>query len=224
MSRRVGAAALVLGLVGLTAWLVPSAVSPVLSSDQVRMVYEPPPATGTQWERSVPMTARRRALSGAVSDLGTPACQASAPALFNYLGPAGLDGYTASFGVRDDTRGTSATTRYPGRDEATEAFDATVASLETCGRFNIAAQYGSVSVTLERAPATAGPFSGDRVSFAFITDSQGGDWTSTVTGLRFGNTVSWQTRSNATGDASQEDVDAMMDALLTRLRSVARIQ
>jgi hypothetical protein len=221
---RLGAVLAALLLCAVAGWLLRQAVSPTFSNSQVRMLYDAPPEIGVAWDPPVPMSVRPAQTSGTVAQLRSANCQNSASALFNYLPAEGSDGYLAQFGSASDERwGVSSTARFRTQDAARAAFDASVANLDGCQQVTLPLQYGTVLITISGAGPRTSRLGADRVHYLISTASVSYDQISTLTGLRFGNTVSWQTRNAERGTAvTGRDADAAADALLSRMRSVAR--
>ncbi|CAA9391159.1 MAG: hypothetical protein AVDCRST_MAG75-1571 [uncultured Propionibacteriaceae bacterium] len=221
--RRVLAVLAVALVAAITGWLGVQAVSPILSDEQLRSSYEPAPPGVDDWNMSAMRPPPTRLL-GTTAALDSPACRDSAAALFNYLPPGSLSGYGATFQYSASERwGVSSTARYRDRQAAAAGWAAMISSLNSCGPFTLPARYGQVAVTVTATTVSDGWLGGDQAGYQVVTSSGSADQTSMLTGLRFGNTVSWQTTSTELDrTVSSGDAQLELDALLSRLRAVAR--
>jgi len=214
---------LALALVGAAGWLLGPWHEPTLSATQVSGLYAPPPQPELNWSPATAMSARISDVPGAPTDLGTVACRESAPALFNYLPPGGVDGYLAPFGRSADRRfGISSTARFPDVQTAEQSFSRLVANLDQCTQLVLAAQYGSFQLEITGTPVTQSRFDGHRVQYALTSRNGDRSEFSTLIGLQLGNTVTWQSRDRPPGLYAVEDADQAVDALVARIRAADR--
>lgn len=215
---------LVLALLAAGGWATVRTVWPTFSAADVVAVYDPAPPIGTGWQPGGPMARRGSTPSGVLSSLGSQTCIDAAPAFFGYLTDDALDGVQATFGsVTQDRWGISSTARYADAATAEAALDRVSAALVGCGSYTLPVQYGTVTVSVSGGTPTSGILHGDRAIFRLTIASEGTEQESTLTSLRVGNTVTWQTRNAKDGTTPTDaEAEALADALLSRLRSVAR--
>lgn len=214
----------VVALLAAGGWAAVRTFRPSFSAADVVAVYDPPPPIGTGWQPGGPMARRGSAPSGVLSSLGSPSCVDAAPAFFGYLTEDALDGVQATFGsVTQDRWGISSTARYADGGTAESALDAVSAALVGCGSYTLPVQYGTVTVAVSGGTPTSSLLHGTRAIFRLTISSEGTEQESTLTGFVVGNTVTWQTRNARDGTTPTDDeADALADALLSRMRSVAR--
>ncbi|HET9871052.1 MAG TPA: hypothetical protein VFP89_00475 [Propionibacteriaceae bacterium] len=204
-------------------WWSARILRPELTGEQVQSVYDPHPDTGTRWEPPRAMERRPSRFPRQLRYSVSSECQKAAEALFGYLPAGALDGYVAQFGsvTEDSSWGLSSTARYRDRQAAEAGFQAIRADLDRCQGLTLPARYGYVVMTFTGSPVSSSRLGGDRVVYVVDTAADGLDQSSTLTGVRFGNTVSWQNRNVRFGRAATDrDAERFVDALLARMRSV----